>query len=144
MISEVVKYINSKKEEVLNEYIDNSQIPIVIRQSILIYQYLYMKHFNKVITREDVIREVGDDMGLIGYGKGCSTALLDGLFRNSNVMRSHAILHDAFGRFYNNYGKGRGYTYCIDENKTPTFIKKSPFCGQISGLIYCAYNRINL
>ena len=49
-------------------------------------------------------------------------------------LRKHAILHDAFGRFYSDHGKGPGYTYCL---KMPHCVKKSPLMGQISGILYC-------
>ena len=58
------------------------------------------------------------------------------------ILHSHSILHDAFGRFYNRYLLNRGYTYVIPENISPEFMKRSPLCGQITGLIYCICKRI--
>ena len=57
-----------------------------------------------------------------------------------NVLYSHSILHNAFGRFYNNHELDRGYFYVSD--KSYEFMKESPLCGQLAGIIYCIVNKI--
>lgn len=56
----------------------------------------------------------------------------------SKVMQNHAIFHDAFGRFYNRYLKGRGYCYTF--NCGNRFLKKSPLFGHITGIMYWLFN----
>ena len=47
--------------------------------------------------------------GLIAYGNSC----LDSILCHSEVLRLHAILHDAAGAVRSNTGKGHGYCYMI-------------------------------
>ena len=116
----------------------------VILKSALVYQYLYSKHFKLNISIESILIENNYDIGLIGPGNGCITRILERIFNNSIMMRSHSILHDAFGRFYAHHQLDRGYTYVIPKNRTPKCIKRSPLCGQISGLIYCVSKKIKI
>ena len=67
----------------------------------------------------------------------------DVILKSALVYQYMHLNHcDAFGRFYANNSLDRGYTYVIPENKTPRWIKTSPLCGQVSGLIYCLWKRI--
>ena len=83
-----------------------------ILKSALVYQFLYHKHFNKYIEVRDIIQEhIG--IGLIGYGDGRLTHLLEHTLGWIDVLQTHAILHDAFGRFYVKHGLDRGYSYAF-------------------------------
>lgn len=70
--------------------------------------------------------------------------LLETAFGWIDILNSHSILHDAFGRFYDHHELGRGYTYAIPEKYTTRVMKRSPFCGQISGLLYCVCRRLTI
>ena len=141
MIREVIKYA---RRYILETKEQNIEISIDILKSALVFQYLHLKHFNILLSINEVIEIAGDDIGLIGPGKGLLTWMLEKLFSDSPTIKTHAILHDSFGRFYHHYSKDRGYMYSSKEHKTSNWMKKSPFCGQISGLIYCKFNNIIL
>ena len=51
-----------------------------------------------------------------------------------DVLNSHSVLHDAFARFYKHHSLNRGYTYAVPKKYT-SLIKKSQFCGQITGIL---------
>ena len=112
-----------------------------ILKSALVYQFLYHKHFNKYVEVRDILLE-HEDIGLIGYGDGCLTHLLEHTLGWINVLQTHAILHDAFGRFYVKHSLDRGYSYAFPRFMTTKFNKLSPLSGQLSGLWYCVLNRI--
>ena len=116
----------------------------VILKSALVYQYLYLCNFNIMIPIDDIFELNNNEIGLIGPGNGCLTQFLERMFGWSDILHSHSILHDAFGRFYTLHSKDRGYTYVILENRTPKWVKRSPLCGRITGLIYCAFNKITI
>ena len=80
----------------------------------------------------------------MGPGNGFITRLFERTFGWIDILNSHSILHDAFGRFYNHHELGRGYTYAIPEKYTTKLIKRSPLCGQISGLLYCMCRRLTI
>ena len=141
MISETIEYINFFFEETKQQH---NSVNDVTLKSALVYQYLYLKTFKTCITIDDVLELNNNEIGLIGPGNGCLTHILERIFNRSDILHSHSILHDAFGRFYAHNSLDRGYTYVIPENKTPRWVKRSPLCGQISGLIYCAFNRITI
>ena len=141
MISETIEYVNCFFEETKMQHIDVND---VILKSALVYQYLHLKNFQKCISIDDILELNNNEIGLIGPGNGCLTHFLKRIFNKSEILHSHSILHDAFGRFHDHYLKDRGYRYVIPKNRTPKWIKKSPLCGQISGLIYCAFNKITI
>ena len=141
MISETIEYVSCFFEETKMQNIDVND---VILKSALVYQYLHLKNFQKCISTDDILKLNNNEIGLIGPGNGCLTHFLERIFNKSEILHSHSILHDAFGRFHDHYLKDRGYTYVIPENRTPKWIKRSPLCGQISGLIYCAFNKITI
>ena len=106
----------------------------VILKSALVYQYLHLRNFASYISIDDVLKLNENEIGLIGPGNGCLTHFLERIFNWSDVVHSHSILHDAFGRFHTNHSLDRGYPYIIPENFTPKCIKRSPLCGQIVNL----------
>ena len=116
----------------------------VILKSALVYQYLYLCNFGTMIPIDDILELNNNEIGLIGPGNGCLTRFLERMFGGSDILHSHSILHDAFGRFYTHHSKDRGYTYVIPENRTPKWVKRSPLCGQITGLIYCTFKKITI
>ena len=139
MIREVLKYVDFFFDETKRKHY---QINDTILKSALVYQYLYHLHFNTYISVSDVLELNDNEIGLIGPGNGCLTWFLERGLGWIDVLRSHGILHDAFGRFYKHYALDRGYTYAIHEDRTSIRMKKNPLCGQITGIIYCAIESI--
>ena len=139
MIKETIKYVNCLFEITKPKY---EKVNDVILKSALVYQYLYLNNFDILISIDDVLKLNNNEIGLIGPGNGCLTHFLERIFNWSDILHSHSILHDAFGRFYDHHQLDRGYTYVIHKNKTPKCVKRSPLCGQISGLIYCLSKKI--
>ena len=140
-----MKELSELQEHIRTSMIDfhrKLSLPILPRQecmikSIVIFTYLYEKHYNYKEL-------INDGIGLIGPGDGCLTAILHKLFGWHPYIRSHGILHDAYGQFYNRYGKGKGYMYTISATKTYPWMKKCMFLGQITGLYYCIKNKITI
>ena len=141
MIREVIEYVNHTFERTKQEH---NSVNDVILKSALVYQYLYLNNFNILISIDDILELNNNEIGLIGPGNGCLTQFLERIFNQSDILHSHSILHDAFGRFYAHHQLDRGYTYVIHKNRTPKYIKRSPLCGQISGLIYCVHKKIKI
>ena len=139
MISDTIKYVKCCFKIIKPQHKD---VDDVILKSALVYQYLYLNHYDIMLSIDDVLELNNNEIGLIGPGNGCLTHILERIFNRSDILHSHSILHDAFGRFYAHHSLDRGYTYVIPENKTPRWVKKSPLCGQVSGLIYCLRKRI--
>lgn len=139
MIKDIIKYINCSLKKTKKKHNKTND---VILKSALVYQYLYQKHFRIRISIDDILKLNNDEIGLIGPGNGCFTWFLERILGRIDVLHSHSIMHDAFGRFYAHYSLDRGYPYVIPENITPNYIKRSPLCGQISGLIYCVSKKI--
>ena len=139
MISETIGYVNRFFEETKRKH---NSVNDVILKSALVYQYLYLCNFDTMIPINDILELNNNEIGLIGPGNGCLTQFLERMFGGSDILHSHSILHDAFGRFYAHHSLDRGYTYVIPKNRTPKWIKRSPLCGQISGLIYCVSRKI--
>ena len=139
MISETIEYVNCFFEETKQKH---NSVNDVILKSALVYQYLHLRNFKTYISTDDVFELNDNEIGLIGPGNGCLTWFLEKLFGWSDILHSHSILHDAFGRFYAHHSLDRGYTYIIPENLTPKCLKRSPLCGQISGLIHCVSKKI--
>ena len=88
----------------------------------------------KNITIKEIL-EKHPYIGLTGPGKNSTST-------SCNTLRIHSILHDSFGRFYADHKNGGGYTYAWWN--APFWMKKNPFCGQVTGMIYCLFNKINL
>ena len=141
MISDTIKYINCYFEVTKQQH---NNINDVILKSALVYQYLCKKNLEVNMTIEEVLEENNGEIGLIGPGNGCTTHFLERISGCFDILHSHSILHDAYGRFYTRYSLDRGYTYVIPENKTPDWLKRSPLFGQVSGLIYCIFNKIKI
>ena len=141
MIKEVIEYVKHSFNQTKQQH---NSVNDVILKSALVYQHLYLRNFNTNISIDDVLELNNNEIGLIGPGNGCLTWLLERIFGHFDMLHSHSILHDAFGRFHDHYLKDRGYTYVIPKNRTPKWIKRSSLCGQISGLIYCAFNKITV
>ena len=141
MISETIKYVKCLFKKTKQQH---NNVNDVILKSALVYQYLYLCNFDTMIPINDILELNNNEIGLIGPGNGCLTRFLERIFGHFDMLHSHSILHDAFGRFHDHYLKDRGYTYVIPRNKTPKWIKRSPLCGQISGLIYCAFNKFTI
>ena len=66
--------------------------------------YLFHHYFKKTIDLKKVIYSYDCHMGHVGPRDLR-------LETSSNIMKSHAIFHDAFGWFDKKYGRGRGYCY---------------------------------
>ena len=138
MIEDIIKYVGHSFKETKKQYpyIDDS-----ILKSCLVYQFLHHKHFNELQTIENILH-AHKDIGLIGPGNGCFTRFLESTLGWIDTLQTHGILHDAFGRFYVSCSLDRGYCYALSENATSKLMKRSPLCGQISGILYCIFKRI--
>ena len=115
-----------------------------ILKSALVYQYLHYFYFEREITINKVLEINNGEIGLMGPGNGFITWLFERTFGWIDILNSHSILHDAFGRFHDHHELGRAYTYAIPEKYTTKLIKRSPLCGQISGLLYCVCRRLTI
>ena len=141
-LSELQEYIRKSMIDVHRDYIIKHGMQMLPRyetniKSILVFTYLYNKFYDDKIP-EDVYKElINDGIGLIGPEDGCLTAIFHKLFGWHPYIRSHGILHNAYGQFYNRYEKGKGYMYTISASKTYPWMKKCMFLGQITGLYYC-------
>ena len=141
MIKEVIKYVKYSFKGTKQQH---NGVNDVILKSALVYQYLHLIHFDTLISIDEILELNNNEIGLIGPGNGCLTHFLERILGQSSVIHLHSILHDAFGRFYTHHQLDRGYMYVIPKNRTPKCMKRSPLCGQISGLIYCAFNKITI
>ena len=81
------------------------------------------------------ILEKHPDIGLIGPGNGILTSCLDGIFKRSKVLCTHAILHDAFGRVYLDYKIGPGYCYALHNLRIPHYLKTISILRHVTGVI---------
>ena len=132
---------STNPEEVI-EYIHNYNLDgtLPILSSAVAYQYLYLKHFNKVKSINDILEENKYDIGLIGPGHTKCTGILECMFEKSLLCHTHSILHDAYGRFYKKYGLDRGYCYALKRSKK--FMKRNPLFGHISGFLFAITHKI--
>lgn len=121
MIKEIIKYANNFFNKTKQRY---NHINDVILKSVLVYQYLYHKNFGTYISIDDILELNNNEICLIGPGNGCPTWFLERIFCQFDILHSHSILHDAFGRFYDHYSLDRGYPYAIPKNLTPNPTKK--------------------
>ena len=99
--------------------------------SAMVYKYILSRHgidvsFEKVLKEEPYI-------GLLGQSDEFE------MFHTISFLRLHAILHDAYGRIYTKYGLDRGYCYAFN---APSFLKKSPFFGHITGFWFCLHHKL--
>ena len=138
LLLEYVTY-NFKKTKEKHPFIDDK-----ILKSALVYRYLHFYYLERDITINKILELNNGEIGLLGPGNSCITWLFERVFGWNNILNSHSILHDAFGRFFDHHEFGPGYTYSIDEKYTTRVIKRSPFCGQVSGLIYCIFKRLKI
>ena len=113
-------------------------------KSILVFSYLYNKHFKEDLPINDYNDLMNNDVGLIGPGRSCLTNICHSMFERYPCIKNHAILHDAYGRFYHEYKLDKGYTYCIPERITPAWVKNCSLLGQISGIFFCYKNKLSL
>ena len=97
MISETIEYVNHSFEYAKKEH---NGVNDVILKSALVYQYLHITNFDAYISIDDVLELNDNEIGLIGPGNGCLTWFLERIFNQSDILHSHSILHDAFGRSY--------------------------------------------
>ena len=141
-------YINILLKHVINNFhITKLKYPYIddkILKSALVYQYLHYFYFERNISINKILELNDGEIGLLGPGNGCLTWLLEKIFGWINILNSHSVLHDASGRFYVHHKLGRGYTYAISEKYTTKLIKRSPFCGQVSGILYCLCRRLTI
>ena len=105
MISETIEYVNCFFEETKQKH---NSVNDVILKSALVYQYLHLRNFKTYISIDDVLKLNDNEIGLIGPGNGCLTWFLEKIFNQSDILHSHSILHDAFGRFYTHHSLDRG------------------------------------
>ena len=117
-------------------------VPGRIVKAVLVYQYLCI-HNNHVLLNAADILSKHPDIGLIGPGHGMLTKILEYCFNSVQLFCNHAILHDAFGRFYHDYRRGPGYCYAISI-RLPKLFRNSPLLGHVSGLLFCCKTRPNL
>ena len=140
-ISSLLRFVKHSFQEAKEKhpYIDNK-----ILKSALVYQYLHFFYFERDISINKILELNNGEIGLMGPGNGFITWLFERTFGWIDILNSHSILHDAFGRFYDHHELGRGYTYTIPEKYTTKLIKRLPLCGQISGLLYCVCRRLTI
>lgn len=134
-IRDVSCFIKETKEK-------HEDVNEIILKSAVVYQFLYIKHFKKAISVKDILELNNYDIGLLGPWNGCLTQLLAKHFGWSEILHSNSILHDAFSRFHDHYSLDRGYSYVLCETRTAKFMKISPLCGQVIGIMYCLIKHI--
>ena len=121
-LSELQEHIQTSMPELHRHYERKYGIPMMSRhelklKSVLIYSYLHEKHFNSGLPDEVYEELLKQGIELLGLRDGMLTAVLHKLFRWHPYIRSHGIIHDAYGQFYSKYLKNKGYTYAISESK---------------------------
>ena len=87
---------------------------------------------------DQILIENEYDIGLIGPGHNCMVKICEKIC-GYRICHLHSILHDVNGRLFLTYNIGRGYNYM---SHGFNWMKKSPFCGHISGLKYSIYYNI--
>ena len=137
----LLEYVTYNFEKTKEKY---PNIDDKIIKSALIYRYLHFYYLERDISLNKVLELNNGEIGLLGPGNGFITWLFERTLGWSDILNSHSILHDAFGRFFDHFSLGRGYTYAIPEKYTTKVLKRSPFCGQISGILYCLLKRLTI
>ena len=132
--------LNYLKENFRNVKSSNQSIDDQILKSAIIYKLLYFSEFNKSISINEILDLYDGEIGLIGPGNSCFTYILERLFGKIKCCHLHSAFHDAYGRFFTKYQRGRGYCYVIPENMTTHCLKNSPLLGHISGFIWSIIN----
>ena len=143
----VIKFMNENFYLFEKQYED---IDKTVLKAAIAYKYLLAVYLDiKNVTIEQILIENDYDIGLIGPGHSCLTSLCETLFSNhicnttchffNSTCHLHSILHDCYGRLFLKYNQGRGYVYMFN---APKWMKKSPFFGHISGLLYSIYYNI--
>ena len=130
-LHQMEEYIKRKAEVEKENF---SGVPDRILKASLAYQYLCVKANKDLSLKEILVKH--SDLGLIGPGHGTITRILEKLFSSSQTFKKHAILHDAFGNFFLDFGEGPGYCYA-SPIWLPSFMRDAPVMGQISGLLMC-------
>ena len=130
-LHQMEEYIKRKAEVEKENF---SGIPDRITIASLAYQYLCIKA-NKELSLKKIL-EKHSDLGLIGPGYGTITHILEKFFSSSQTSKKHAILHDAFGDFFIDFGERPGYCYA-SPLWLPSFMRDAPVMGQVSGLLMC-------
>ena len=130
-LHQMEEYIKRKAEAERENF---SNVPDRILKASLAYQYLCIKA-NKGSSLKEIL-EKHSDLGLIGPGHGTITHILEKFFSSSQTFKKHAMLHDAFGNFFLDFGEGPGYCYA-SPIWLPSFMRDAPVMGQISGLLMC-------
>lgn len=133
----VIEHVKQNIDEYSKEHPD---IKIRCLKAILLYRTLYYFQTGIVMSHLDAIRECDQSIGLIGPGSSMSTRIIDYFQSRYEIFRSHVIIHNSYGQFYINHHKNRGYCYSM--NKSFKFMKKSPLCGHISGLLWLLSSNI--
>ena len=132
-MKQIIKYL----DEHLSEAVDSlPKINKRIVKSALIYQHLMHKHGIESKYIEEIIK-MHPSIGLLGPGNGCLTRVLEFCMSWSNLFCRHACLHDAYGRFFQDYGKDVGYLYAVKKSVLP-ILRTIPLLGHISGLYLCS------
>ena len=139
-INEIKVFINNHRSMIP----DTTEREKCKYKSVLVFTYLYQKHFGRDLPTDVYNELMDDDIGLIGPGRSCLTNICHWIFERYLCIKFHAILHDAYGRFYHEYKLDKGYTYCIPESLSPSLVKNCALLGQISGIIFCNKNKLSL
>ena len=141
-------YIKSLLRYVKHSFKDTKEkhpnIDDKILKSAIVYQYLHFFYFERDISINKILEINNGEIGLISPGNGFITWLFERTFGWIDILNSHSILHDAFGRFYDHHELSRGYTYAIPEKHSTKHMKKSPLCGQVTGILYCSLKRLTI
>ena len=110
-----------------------------VLKAAIAYKYLLHFYLNiKDVTIDQILIENKYDIGLIGPGHNCLVSLCEQICGN-RICHLHSILHDIYGRLFLTYKIGQGYNYMFNASN---WMKKSPLCGHISGLLYIIYYNI--
>ena len=77
-------------------------------------------------------------MKLRPYGGliGIDSSSMDRFLKDSEILRLHAILHDAAGYIQEYYNQGPVYAYMLP------YDINSPFAGHITGIAFCWYTKL--
>ena len=138
--NEIMIDVEKNMDLIVEQYPDYHE---QILKSALVYQYLHCKYF-KLNMPINAIIELEPSIGLTGPGDGLLAKFLQNTLGWSQLIQTHSILHDAFGRFYLRHEKGRGYMYSHKPKFTNDEDKRTCYKGQISGLLYCLFNCIRI